>query len=273
LNPLVETIHPVSAAHARVVLFDFDGSLSLIRTGWFQVMVPMMVETLAELRTGESEADLRQVVEEFVFRLTGQDTIYQMIELASQIQRRGGQPLDPLVYKKRYLERLWGLIGSRVEELRRGDCSPDKYLVPGARPVLEALRARGLEMYLASGTDDGDTNAEARLLDVARYFKGIHGALDDYKSFSKRVLIERILAMPGARGSEFLGFGDGYVEIEEVKRVGGVAVAMATDEPECQVVNQWKRQRLVNAGADYVIPNFLSGDELLRTLFSGDEQG
>jgi trehalose-6-phosphatase len=62
LNPHIETIRPVSAAQTRIVLFDFDGSLSLIRTGWFEVMVPMMVETLAELNTGESHADLRRVV-------------------------------------------------------------------------------------------------------------------------------------------------------------------------------------------------------------------
>jgi len=30
-----------------VVLFDFDGTLSLIRSGWVDVMVPMMVEILA----------------------------------------------------------------------------------------------------------------------------------------------------------------------------------------------------------------------------------
>ena len=72
-----------------MVLFDFDGSLSLIRTGWFETMVPMMVETLAELNTGESQAELRRVVEEFVFRLTGQDTVYQMIALAEEIRRLG----------------------------------------------------------------------------------------------------------------------------------------------------------------------------------------
>lgn len=154
MSPLIETIRPASAAQSRIVLFDFDGSISLIRTGWFEVMVPMMVETLAELETGESEADLRQVVEEFVWRLTGQDTVYQMIALVAEIRRRGGEPLDPLVYKKRYLDRLWGVIGSRVEELRRGACAPEKYMVPGARALLEALRERGLRMYLASGTDE-----------------------------------------------------------------------------------------------------------------------
>ncbi len=44
---------------ARVVLFDFDGTLSLIRTGWMQAMVPMRIEVLAETGTSESEEQLR----------------------------------------------------------------------------------------------------------------------------------------------------------------------------------------------------------------------
>jgi phosphoglycolate phosphatase-like HAD superfamily hydrolase len=229
----------------------------------------MMVEALAELITGESEDELRQVVENFVWRLTGQDTIYQMIALAGEIRRRGGEPLDPLVYKRRYLDRLWTVIGSRVEELRRGDCSPEEYLVPGARALLEALRGRGLEMYLASGTDEVYMREEADLLDVSRYFDGVHGALDDYQSFSKRILVQRILAAPGIRGEQLLGFGDGYVEIEEVKRAGGVTVGVATDEPLCQAPDEWKRQRLIGAGADYIIPNYLCHEALLEKLFHG----
>src|SRR6266481_9828762 len=97
---MVENITPgVSAANARVVLFDFDGTLSVIRSGWMDVMVPMMVEVLAELRTGETEEQLTEIVREYVFRLTGKDTIWQMFELADQIKQRGGTPLDPLVYK------------------------------------------------------------------------------------------------------------------------------------------------------------------------------
>jgi phosphoglycolate phosphatase len=269
---MLEMIRPASAANARAVLFDFDGSLSLIRTGWMRVMVPMMVEALAETRTGETEEQLRHVVEEFVWRLTGEETIYQMIALADEVGRRGGLPLDPLVYKKRYLDLLWGVIHERVGQLRRGEASPDRYLVPGARALLEALRERGLRLYLASGTDEVYMKEEAELLDVARYFDGgVYGALDDYRKFSKRILVQRILGLPGMRGDRLLGFGDGYVEIEEVKRVGGVAVGVATDEPECRQPDEWKRQRLVGVGADYIIPNYLGLDALVRTLFSEHE--
>src|ERR1700676_123472 len=91
-----------SARNARVVLFDFDGTLSLIRSGWMDVMVPMMVEILAELKTGETEEQLRAIVEDFVWRLTGKETIYQMMALAGAIEARGSQPRDPLVYKNMY---------------------------------------------------------------------------------------------------------------------------------------------------------------------------
>ena len=265
---MIEQIRPgTTAQKARYVLFDFDGTVSLLRSGWVGVMVPMMVEILAELKTGETEAQLSPLVEDFVARLTGKQTMYQMIELARQVEIRGGKPLAPLVYKKAYLARLHDKIRHRLEELRRREAPPDKYLVPGARPFIEALAGMGLTMYLASGTDQEFTREEARLLDVDRYFHGVYGALDDYKSFSKEILIRRVIASSGCRGEAFLGFGDGYVEIENVKEVGGVAVGVATAEPECRHVDEWKRKRLVGVGADFIIPNFLCHQELLEILF------
>jgi phosphoglycolate phosphatase len=266
---MIEPVRPVSAACARVALFDFDGTLSLIRSGWVEVMVPMMVEILLDLKTGESETELRTIVEDFVWRLTGKETIYQMMEFADHVRQRGGRALDPLEYKKMYLDRLWTRIHRRVEDLEHGRVSPENYLVPGARALLESLQSRGLTMYLASGTDEVYMKKEAGLLDVARYFDGgVYGAQDDYKSFSKKILIQRIINTTGVQGGQILGFGDGYVEIEEVKQVGGVTVGVATTEPECRVVDDWKRQRLIGVGADYIVPNYLCHQELMKTLFT-----
>jgi phosphoglycolate phosphatase len=266
---MVEQLHPgVSARNARVCLFDFDGTISLIRSGWMDVMVPMMVEILLDLRTGESEAELRAVVEDFIWRLTGKQTMYQTIAFAAEISKRGGAAGDPLEYKRMYLERLHARIGHRLDELRRQEASPEKYLVPGARAWIELLRERGLRLYLASGTDQPYMREEAGLLDIARYFEGrVYGALDDYQSFSKKILIERLIAGSECAGAEILGFGDGYVEIENIKEVGGVAVGVATAEPECRTVDEWKRQRLAGVGADFIIPNFLCRDELIAALF------
>ena len=249
-------------------LFDFDGTISLIRSGWVEVMVPMMVEILMDLKTGESEADLRTLVNDYVARLTGEQTIYQMMELARQVELRGGKPLEPIAYKRMYHDKLMATIEYRREDLRRGVVPPEKYLVPGARAFLESLRERGLKLYCASGTDEVYTLEEAGLLGVRDCFQGgVFGAQDDYRSFSKEILIRRMISGLECKGDELLGFGDGFVEIKNVKDVGGTAVGLATNEPDCQVVDEWKRERLISVGADFIVPNFLPREELLGKLF------
>jgi phosphoglycolate phosphatase len=253
----------------RSVLFDFDGTLSLLREGWPQVMVPMMVEVLQRTGTAEIEADLGAAVEEFVMRLNGRQTIYQMIQLAEEVRRRGGTPLDPLLYKHEYHHRLMARIRGRLADLESGRAAPGDWVVPGSHALLENLRRRGLTLYLASGTDLTYVRREAELLGLAAYFgQHIYGALDDYKNFSKQLVIERILREHGLRGEELLAFGDGFVEIEEVKKVGGVAVAVASDEVSRRGINAWKRDRLARAGADVVIPEYRQHERLLRWLFA-----
>lgn len=266
---MIEHLKPgAHAGSARVVLFDFDGTISLIRAGWVNIMVPMMVDILLDLKTGEKPEDLKALVEDFVARLTGRETIYQMMELAHQIELRGGKPEDPKVYKKMYLDRLHETIKDRLAGLRDGSISPESAMVPGSRELLESLRARGLKLYLASGTDHENVVEEAELLDVHKYFDGgVFGALDDLSKFSKALLVKQIVESSEFAGHEFLGFGDGYVEIEVVKQAGGVAVGVASDEPECIKIDEWKRNRLAGVGADFIVPNYSNMDQLLGTLF------
>lgn len=250
------------------VLFDFDGTLSLIREGWPEVMVPMFVESLPPL-PGEPEEARRRLVYDDIMRLTGKQTIYQMIQLAERIRERGGEPKEPLWYKHEYLRRLDARIRSRVEGLRSGVIRPDDLLVHGARGLLETLQQRGLRLYLASGTDEPFVKQEAALLDVTRYFgEHVHGALDDYRQFSKKKVIERILRENAIDGAALLSFGDGYVEIENTKEVGGLAVAVASDEANngSGRMDEWKRERLLGVGADVVIPDFRDASALLDIL-------
>ncbi len=252
----------------RSVLFDFDGTLSLIREGWPGVMIPMMVALLRATPTNETDRELTEVVEEFVMRLNGRQTIYQMIHLAEEVRRRGGEALDPLAYKQRYHDLLMERIAGRLAALQSGADKPEVWMVPGAHALLEDLRNRGLNLYLASGTDLKYVQHEAELLGIAPYFgEHIYGALDDYQSFSKQMIIERMLRANDLHGGELLGFGDGFVEVEEVKRVGGLAVAVASDEMLRRGVNVWKRNRLVQAGAEIVIPDFRCRERLLNYLF------
>src|SRR5205823_12887439 len=154
LDDEIEIIHPdIPRGRFRSVLFDFDGTLSLIREGWPQVMIPMMVEVLRATGTREDDTALTAAVEEFVMRLNGRQTIYQMIQLAEEVRRRGGVPLEPLAYKHRYHDLLMQRIRGRLADLEAGRAAPEDWTVPGSHALLDNLRRRGVTLYLASGTD------------------------------------------------------------------------------------------------------------------------
>ena len=266
----VEVLRDVSRTRPpRCALFDFDGTLSLIREGWPQVMIPMMVDILKESGTGESDEELERVVTDFVTELTGRQTIYQMIRLADELEKRGGAPADPQEYKSRYLDLLMEKIRHRRRRLGTGEARPADYVVPGSVQMLRALRAHGVQLYLASGTDEQYVREEARLLELDGFFGGhIYGAREDYANHSKRMVIQRILRENQIDGSSLVGFGDGYVEIENVKSCGGIAVALATDEANPGgAPDPWKRTRLSAAGADLSVPDFRDWRILIRCLF------
>ncbi|MCX7778534.1 MAG: hypothetical protein N2381_10865, partial [Armatimonadetes bacterium] len=131
-----------------------------------------------------------------------------------------------------------------------------------------ALKERGITLYLASGTDTEDVLDEAEALNIAKYFDGgIYGAIDEWEKFDKDILIRRILTQHNLKGPELVSFGDGFVEIEETKKVGGIAVGVASDEFNPGNWNEWKRKRLTEAGADLLIPDYCEWQILLAFLF------
>lgn len=265
----LEIINPnAPRGRVRSALFDFDGTLSLIREGWQGVMIPYFVEELLATPNHEAPEEIERVVREFVERLTGKQTIYQCLQLAEEVQKRGGSPREPLDYKYEYLRRLWLRIEHRVAALKSGAAHPDSMLLRGSRALLRALRDRGVTLYLASGTDLPYVQDEAAALQIDEYFAPrIYGALDDYKSFSKQMVIERILRENDLHGAELVVFGDGYVEIENGKSVGGLAVGVASDEAHPGGIDLWKRNRLISAGADVIIRDYASLDAILQYLF------
>jgi len=270
----IEIINPhIERGYIRHALFDFDGTVSLIREGWQGVMIPMMVEILLQTPHHQSEEELYAVVTDYVDRLTGKQTIYQMIQLCQEVRQRGGEPLDPLEYKWMYLDRLWKHIEGRVAGLKNGEIEPQEMMVPGAPAMITAMRARDVTCYLASGTDEPYVLDEAAALGLTPYFAGIYGALDDYKRYSKRMVIEGILNENHLSGPELVTFGDGYVEIEDTKAAGGIAVGVASDEATRCGINEWKRRRLIQAGADIIVPDFREHEQLVAYLFDEGSKG
>lgn len=265
----IEIHNEIQTGNVRHAVFDFDGTISLIRDGWQNVMVPMMVELIqSDTDTDEIQEELESIVVEFVDKLTGKQTIYQMIQLGEEIEKRGGKAKDPLAYKDEYNRRLLPIVDQRISDLAMGNIPAETLRVPMSLEFLKNIHESGVKCYLASGTDVEFVKNEAGLLGVADYFDGgIYGALREYKKFSKAMVIQKILTDFELKGSELLIIGDGYVEIENAKTVGAIAVGVASVEDNIYNMNADKRERLINVGADIIIHDFQDGDQLLKYLF------
>ena len=256
----------------KAYLFDFDGTLSLIREGWQEVMTPYFIEEFYNSVSSpeENEDEVFNLIKGFIDELTGKQTIFQCLQLKEEIEKRGGKAKDAMEYKDEYLRRLYKKIESRKKGLYDKSINPEELLVTGTVAFLTALKETGVVLYCASGTDQPQVREEAGLLGLDRFFDGnIYGALDEHaKQCSKEVVIKDLLHNHSIKGEELLSFGDGFVEIELVKNVGGYAVAVATDEKNKCGVDEDKRKRLLSAGADVVIPDFNCGNELINLIFN-----
>jgi len=228
----------------------------------------MMVEILMDTPSHEPVERIQDVVRTYVANTTGKQTIYQMIRLVEEIKIRGGKPAPPLEYKEQYHQRLMHRIIERLEGLRKGEIEPVDMVVPGAFEALEEISNSGVKCFLASGTDEKYVFDEANLLGVSGYFEKIYGALDDYENFSKKMVIQKIIHDNQLSGSELVAFGDGYVEIENTKEVGGITIGMATNEAERCGIDSWKRDRLIESGVDVILADFVPFSELWNYLTS-----
>jgi phosphoglycolate phosphatase len=65
-----------------------------------------------------------------------------------------------------------------------------------------------------------------------------------------------------------IAFGDGYVEIEDAHLAGGISVGVASNEANRHGIDIRKRKRLIDAGADIIIPDFRNQDKLVAYLFA-----
>ena len=253
---------PHGSVRPACASFDWDGTVSLIRGGWRDLMVTLFQQTLPP---GEPAADAAWTADT-IDRLTGHPTERQMEALAAETRRRGGQAITSAALFEEYSGRLRAVIDARLAALAAGKLAPDDLMVPGARAFLEAVRSRGVTLCVASGTDQTAVRREAELLGLTALFAaGIHGAQADHPAHSKR----EMLAALGWRGPAFVGFGDGIVETALVSALGGHAVGIVCDESHPTQPDDRKRQVLIAAGARTLATNYLSQDRLLAAVGLG----
>ena len=263
-------------ARIKHAVFDHDGTVSTLRQGWEQVMAPVMIKAILGDKYETADETLyhqvRNRVLDYIDKSTGIQTIVQMEAMVEMVKEFGLVPGDEIRdkfgYKEIYNDALMELVNKRIEKFKRGELDIHDYTIKGALEFLEALRKRGIKLYLASGTDCDDVVAESRALGYAELFDGgIYGSVGDVAKYSKKMVIEKIMTENNLQGPELAVFGDGPVEIRECRKRDGIAVAIATDEIRRHGLNPEKRTRLVKAGAHIIVPDFSQQDKLLRLLF------
>ena len=258
---------PEARTPVRAVLFDFDGTISTLRCGWERVMKPLMLEMISGGR-GWDEA-LEREVDDYINESTGIQTIHQMKWLAQTVQARGMNPSasdDPWWYKGEYNRRLMESVSARVANVKDGSLPREHYMIGGSEGFLQALTARGVKLYVASGTDHPDVINEVAALGLTKYFTFIAGAPMAAESCSKEKVIADLIETEGLSGADFAVIGDGKVEIRLGNEAGARTVGLASDEENLRGVNPVKRERLINAGADVICGDFTGMEELLSFL-------
>jgi len=245
----------------RHAIFDWDGTVSLIRGGWVDVMVEMGLEATPGLD--------RTLVLTEMLALNGKPSIHQMVRLAELVLAAGGSAQHPDEYLRVYGERLARAAENRVRSLREGG-SADAHTVPGAIGFIDALAQRGIDISLVSGTSHPELLEESGLLGLTARFGGrIHGPRDVAdREFTKRAAIHALVAEHGLSGEELVAIGDGPVEMTETKALGGLAIAVASDEatPGSRKFDEHKRKQLLDCGADIVVPDYLDAAALVPLI-------
>jgi bifunctional ADP-heptose synthase (sugar kinase/adenylyltransferase)/phosphoglycolate phosphatase-like HAD superfamily hydrolase len=263
-------------------VFDNDGTISTLRQGWEQIMVPVMIKAILGDKYETADETLyhkvRNRVADYIDKSTGIQTIVQMEALVEIVTEFGvvsaDKILDKFGYKEIYNDALMELVSGRIERFKRGQLNINDYTIKGVLVLLKALQQRGIKLYLASGTDRADVVAESEAMGYADLFEGgIYGSVGDITKYSKKMVIERIMAENNLQGPELAVFGDGPVEMRECRKRDGIAIGVASDEIRRHGLNIEKRTRVVKAGAHLVVPDFSQHDKLIELLFGSREVG
>lgn len=277
-NSDVEIItSPTEKPHFAYAIFDHDGTISTLRQGWEKIMKPMMVESILgkhfkTVDAGELQ-HIEDAVADFIDKTTGVQTLIQMKGLIDMVKKYGyvaeHEIKNESEYKHIYNEKLMQMVDKRINRFKEGQRNIQDYTIKNSVLFLKELQKRGITLFLASGTDEGDVKREAEILGYSSLFSGgIYGAVGNIDVDPKKEVISRILDEIGeSNGGRIITFGDGPVEMRETVKAGGYAVGIASDEIRRYGLDEKKRERLILAGADVIIPDFSHLGLLTDLLF------
>lgn len=274
---VMEVVTPLDEISSRppieYAVFDHDGTISVLREGWEEIMETCMIDAITGGHVYDAELmeRIRSDCRRFITRSTGVQTINQMAMLVDIVRKWNLVPeaeiRTPQQYKAVYNEALLAFIARRIESLKAGRLTPSDLTVVGSIPMLKLLSAHGVRIYLASGTDQEDVRHEAELLGYADCFTGgICGSVGDMHNDPKRQVLRRILESGEIDPSRLVVFGDGPVEMRVARTHGALAVGIQSHEIRRYGWNEAKHRRLLYAGADLLIPDLSEYEKIASFL-------
>lgn len=244
---------------------DFDGTMSLIRIGWQQVMHSVMKAALYDYHPNHAHIDTD--IRTYIAHSTGQPSIIQMAWVDEQVMLYGGPHRGAQYYLDQFSNAMKSQIDDRVAAIT-DESTADAFMVPGARRFLHALAERNIRIALVSGTEHHHLVRESAALRIDSYFDaGIYGPGTHAPGFTKHDAIAQLVARYNVAPGAFISIGDGPVEIKAGKALGGYSLAVASDE-HGGGLDIDKRQHLLDAGADAVVAHFTHLDAITQALLS-----
>lgn len=236
-------------ASLRLAVFDFDGTLSLLREGWATIMAQQGVELLDDT-SRQTELELEMLM------LSGKPSITQMQRLIELAQAAGKpHPTDAELLHE-FQNRLRGILDARLAAITTSPSGA--FCVPGAITYLEHLASAGIECVLVSGTQKDFVVAEAEQLNVRRFFGDqLFAPEANNSSFRKLDVIAEMMKQRQLDGSQLIGYGDGYAETVAVRELGGYVVGLATCDIGETGLHPLKQQMLTTLGAHAILPSYL----------------
>lgn len=255
-----------------IAIFDHDGTISVLRQGWEKVMKETFMTALSYYisRNPEKKEKVEEEINQLIDTTTGIQTIIQMHLFADMIKTKKLLP-EPLIktpseYKAKYINNLKVTMKNKLTAIRKGILSPEDLTMKGSIEFLHYLSEKGTILYLASGTDKEDVMEEANILGYGNLFgNNIFGSIDDVSKDPKAAAIEAIIkTLPEEKRTheKCIIFGDGPVEMREARKNGFSAIGILSDEKQRYGINEKKRNRLILAGAEILIPDFSEIDKI-----------
>lgn len=235
-SPSIEVVHPdrLQVLDLRGVVFDFDDTL------WTGFPRDLEAREWAKWMTGHESPSNAEVAswQGFLIRtagLSGKDRFARLPSIPSDGEA--------------FIERTRALLRT---EVYRGRLTP-AFLVRGALEFLSALRARDVQLAIASGGSKELRQEYADKLGIGSFFSAVHG--DGAKAEAITSQMQAWQLQP----YQMAMIGDGGPDMAAARAAGVLAVGFAPT-PEY-------RQRLIDDGADVIIRgDYRQLDTILQVL-------